>query len=87
WGVVCCYTLPGGGAGVGAAPARGGRGARGGGVPPAPTPPQPLAHISRQWFRVRDTYAVNVVREDADAALLIGVAVCVIRMAEREREG
>ena len=45
-----------------------------------------LAHISRQWLRVRDTYAVNVVREDADAALLIAVAVCVIRMAERERE-
>ncbi|MFF4172041.1 LURP-one-related/scramblase family protein [Streptomyces sp. NPDC001744] len=46
-----------------------------------------LAHVSRQWFRVRDTYAVNVVREDADAALLVAVAVCVIRMAEREREG
>ncbi|MER7535612.1 LURP-one-related family protein [Streptomyces sp. NPDC097704] len=45
-----------------------------------------LAHISRQWFHVRETYAVNVVREDADAALQIAVAVCVIRMAERERE-
>ncbi|MGP3949734.1 LURP-one-related/scramblase family protein [Streptomyces sp. 7N604] len=44
-----------------------------------------LAHISRQWFRVRDTYAVNVLREDADAALIIAVAVCVIRLAERER--
>ncbi|MFI8511366.1 LURP-one-related/scramblase family protein [Streptomyces sp. NPDC085460] len=43
-----------------------------------------LAHISRRWLRVRDTYAVDVVREDADAALLIAVAVCVIRMAERE---
>ncbi|MFE5796151.1 hypothetical protein ACFQ8C_26725, partial [Streptomyces sp. NPDC056503] len=43
-----------------------------------------LAHISRRWFRVRDTYAVDVVREDADASLLIAVAVCVIRMAERE---
>ncbi|MET7616227.1 LURP-one-related family protein [Streptomyces sp. NPDC005408] len=46
-----------------------------------------LAHISRQWFRVRETYAVNVVREDADAALMIAVAVCVIRMAEKERDG
>ncbi len=46
-----------------------------------------LAHISRKWFRMRDTYAVNVVREDADAPLLIAVAVCVIRMAEKEREG
>ncbi|WP_328962453.1 LURP-one-related/scramblase family protein [Streptomyces virginiae] len=46
-----------------------------------------LALISRQWYRVRETYAVDVVREDADAALLIAVAVCVIRMAEKEREG
>ena len=46
-----------------------------------------LAHISRQWFRVRETYAVNVVREDADPALMIAVAVCVIRMAEKERDG
>ncbi|GHB66510.1 hypothetical protein GCM10010347_40830 [Streptomyces cirratus] len=45
-----------------------------------------LALISRQWLRVRETYAVDVVREDADAALLIAVAVCVIRMAEKERE-
>ncbi|MEU6893089.1 LURP-one-related family protein [Streptomyces sp. NPDC046557] len=45
-----------------------------------------LALISRQWYRVRETYAVDVVREDADAALLIAVAVCVIRMAEKERE-
>ncbi|MFB7515551.1 LURP-one-related/scramblase family protein [Streptomyces sp. NPDC056144] len=43
-----------------------------------------LAHISRKWLRVRDTYAVDVIREDADAALLVAVAVCVIRMAERE---
>ncbi|MFJ6720882.1 MULTISPECIES: LURP-one-related/scramblase family protein [unclassified Streptomyces] len=45
-----------------------------------------LALVSRQWYRVRDTYAVDVVREEADAALLIAVAVCVIRMAEKERE-
>ncbi|MER6314532.1 LURP-one-related family protein [Streptomyces sp. NPDC001581] len=45
-----------------------------------------LALVSRQWYRVRETYAVDVVREDADAALLIAVAVCVIRMAEKERE-
>lgn len=32
-------------------------------------------------------YAVDVVREDADAALLIAVAVCVVRLAEKEREG
>lgn len=45
-----------------------------------------LALISRQWYRIRETYAVDVVREDADAALLIAVAVCVIRMAEKERD-
>ncbi|MFE3549776.1 LURP-one-related/scramblase family protein [Streptomyces kronopolitis] len=44
-----------------------------------------LADISRRWLTVRDTYAVSVVREDADPALLIAVAVCVIRLAERER--
>ncbi|WP_434592787.1 LURP-one-related/scramblase family protein [Streptomyces sp. A5-4] len=43
-----------------------------------------LAHISRKWFRMRETYAVNVVREDADTALLIAVAVCVIRMADKD---
>jgi uncharacterized protein YxjI len=48
-----------------------------------------LAHISRKWFRVRETYAVNVVREDTDIALMIAVAVCVIHMDEKEegREG
>ncbi|MFD9405734.1 LURP-one-related/scramblase family protein [Streptomyces sp. NPDC059989] len=45
-----------------------------------------LALISRQWYRIRETYAVDVIRDDADAALLIAVAVCVIRMAEKERE-
>ncbi|MCX4692285.1 LURP-one-related/scramblase family protein [Streptomyces sp. NBC_01408] len=45
-----------------------------------------LALVSRQWYRIRETYAVDVIREDADAALLIAVAVCVIRMAEKERE-
>ncbi|MFD4152012.1 hypothetical protein ACFWR4_04580, partial [Streptomyces hydrogenans] len=63
------------------------RPARGGTAPGScavVTPAPLLAHISRRWLRVRDTYAVDVVREDADAALLIAVAVCVIRMAERE---
>ncbi|MFE5844226.1 LURP-one-related/scramblase family protein [Streptomyces niveus] len=45
-----------------------------------------LAHISRRWFRVRETYAVDVIRDDADTSLLIAVTVCVIRMAEKERE-
>ncbi|WP_338781207.1 LURP-one-related family protein [Streptomyces sp. DG1A-41] len=45
-----------------------------------------LAVISRRWLTVRDTYGVEVVREDADPALLIAVAVCVIHLAEKERE-
>jgi uncharacterized protein YxjI len=43
-----------------------------------------LAHISRRWLRVRETYGVDVVREDSDPSLLIAVAVGVIRMAEKE---
>ncbi|MFD7106567.1 LURP-one-related/scramblase family protein [Streptomyces celluloflavus] len=44
-----------------------------------------LADISRRWLTLRDTYAVDVVREDTDPPLLIAIAVCVIRLAERER--
>lgn len=43
-----------------------------------------LARVSRQWFRMRDTYAVQVDREDADPALLIAVAVCVDQLMERD---
>lgn len=45
-----------------------------------------LAQISRRWLTVRDTYGIDVVREDADTALLIAVAVCVIVLAEKEHE-
>ncbi|MDX3638839.1 LURP-one-related/scramblase family protein [Streptomyces sp. MB09-02B] len=45
-----------------------------------------LAHISRRWLSVRETYGLDVVRDDADPALLIAVAVCVINLAERERD-
>ncbi|MGC5564888.1 LURP-one-related/scramblase family protein [Streptomyces sp. FR-108] len=45
-----------------------------------------LALISRRWLRVRETYGVEVVRDDADPALLIAVAVCVIHLAERESD-
>ncbi|MEV1061590.1 LURP-one-related family protein [Streptomyces sp. NPDC050263] len=43
-----------------------------------------LAVVSRRWLHVRETYGVDVVREDADPALLIAVAVCVIHLAEKE---
>ncbi|MEU0631739.1 LURP-one-related family protein [Streptomyces sp. NPDC005989] len=46
-----------------------------------------LAQISRRWLTVRDTYGIDVVREDADTALLIAVSVCVIVLAEKEHEG
>jgi uncharacterized protein YxjI len=45
-----------------------------------------LAVVSRRWLHLRDTYGVDIVREDADPALLIAVAVCVIHLAEKERE-
>ncbi|MER7764054.1 LURP-one-related family protein [Streptomyces sp. NPDC097619] len=45
-----------------------------------------LAHVSRKWFELRETYAVELVREETDPALFLTVAVCVIRMAEKDRE-
>lgn len=45
-----------------------------------------LAQISRRWLTVRDTYGIDIVREDADPSLLIAVAVCVIVLAEKEHE-
>ncbi|WP_329166875.1 LURP-one-related family protein [Streptomyces sp. NBC_01267] len=45
-----------------------------------------LADISKKWFSVRDAYAVNVVREDSDPALMIAIAVSVIHMHEKEHE-
>lgn len=45
-----------------------------------------LAVISRRWLTVVETYGVDVVREDMDPALVIAVAVCVIHLAEKERE-
>ncbi|MEV5432895.1 LURP-one-related family protein [Streptomyces sp. NPDC052701] len=44
-----------------------------------------LAVVSRRWLTLRDTYGIDVVRDDADPALLVAVAVCVIHLAEKER--
>ncbi|MFE5816042.1 LURP-one-related/scramblase family protein [Streptomyces sp. NPDC056479] len=44
-----------------------------------------LAVVSRRWLHVRETYGVDVVRDDADPALLIAVTVCVIHLADKER--
>ena len=45
-----------------------------------------LAQISRRWLTVRDTYGVDIVREDADVPLLLAVAVCVIVLADKEHD-
>ena len=42
-----------------------------------------LARISRQWFRIRDTYGVEVA-PGMDDALAIAVAVCIDRIHEDE---
>ncbi|MEU8590902.1 LURP-one-related family protein [Streptomyces sp. NPDC048664] len=45
-----------------------------------------LAQVSRRWLHIRETYGVDIVRDEADPALLIAVAVCVIHLADKERE-
>lgn len=50
----------------------------------------PVAHISRKWFRLRDTYAVdvNTFRRDVggNPALVISVAVCVDTMTSDDED-
>lgn len=43
-----------------------------------------VGRISRQWFKVRDTYGVEV-EEGQDPALVIAIAVCIDRLREQER--
>jgi uncharacterized protein YxjI len=47
---------------------------------------QPIAHISRAWFRLRDTYGVNVAPGENDA-LMLTIAVCLDRIHHDEEEG
>jgi len=47
---------------------------------------QVLARVSRAWFRVRDTYGVDVA-PGADDALMICVAVCLDRIHADEEAG
>jgi len=42
-----------------------------------------VGRISRQWFRIRDTYGVEVA-PGADDALVISIAVCIDRIHEDE---
>jgi uncharacterized protein YxjI len=39
-----------------------------------------IAEVSKRWFRVRDTYGIDVA-EDADDALILAVTVCIDRMS------
>ncbi|CAG7651983.1 LURP-one-related/scramblase family protein [Actinacidiphila bryophytorum] len=43
-----------------------------------------LARVSRKWFTLRDAYAVDVERPDADVALLIAVAICTDRLSAKD---
>jgi len=45
----------------------------------------PIAHISRRWFRIRDTYGVDVAPGQNDA-LVLCIAVCLDRI-HRDEEG
>jgi len=45
---------------------------------------QVVGRISRQWFRIRDTYGVEV-EPGMDDALVIAIAVCIDRIYEDEK--
>jgi uncharacterized protein YxjI len=44
---------------------------------------QPIAHISRSWFRIRDSYGVDIAPGQNDA-LLLTIAVCLDRIHRDE---
>ena len=46
---------------------------------------QPIAHISRSWFRIRDTYGVDIAPGENDA-LLLAIAVCLDRIHHDDEE-
>jgi uncharacterized protein YxjI len=48
-------------------------------------PGQPIAHISRAWFRIRDTYGVDIAPGQNDA-LILAIAVCLDRIHHDEEE-
>ena len=47
---------------------------------------QPIAHISRSWFRIRDTYGVDIAPGQNDA-LILSIAVCLDRIHHDQEEG
>jgi uncharacterized protein YxjI len=46
---------------------------------------QPIAHVSRAWFRIRDTYGVDVAPGENDA-LILAIAVCLDRIHHDEED-
>src|SRR5579875_2276401 len=46
---------------------------------------QPIARVSRAWFRVRDTYGVDVAPGENDA-LILAIAVCLDRIHHDEED-
>ena len=42
-----------------------------------------MAEVSKRWFRVRDTYGIEVAEEQNDA-LIVAVAVCIDQMGRGE---
>jgi uncharacterized protein YxjI len=48
-------------------------------------PGQPIAHVSRAWFRIRDTYGVDIAPGQNDA-LILAIAVCLDRIHHDEEE-
>jgi uncharacterized protein YxjI len=46
---------------------------------------QPIAHVSRAWFRLRDTYGVDVAPGQNDA-LMLTIAICLDRIHHDEEE-
>jgi uncharacterized protein YxjI len=46
---------------------------------------QPIARVSRAWFRVRDTYGVDVAPGENDA-LILAIAVCLDRVHHDEED-
>ena len=47
---------------------------------------QPIAHISRSWFRIRDTYGVDIAPGQNDA-LVLAIAVCLDRIHHYQEIG
>jgi uncharacterized protein YxjI len=45
-----------------------------------------IARISRRWFRIRDTYGVEV-EQGVDDPLILAIAICIDRIYEDEKRG